>query len=48
MKKLLLLTSGIALATALPASANEELMTQMDNADQWAIQTGDYANQRFF
>lgn len=47
MKKLLLLTSGIALATALPASANEELMTQMDNADQWAIQTGDYANQRY-
>jgi PQQ-dependent dehydrogenase (methanol/ethanol family) len=29
------------------ASANDDLMTQMDNPKQWAIQTGDYANQRY-
>jgi PQQ-dependent dehydrogenase (methanol/ethanol family) len=29
------------------ASANDDLMTQMDDPKQWAIQTGDYANQRY-
>ncbi|MBY6005167.1 methanol/ethanol family PQQ-dependent dehydrogenase [Salipiger bermudensis] len=47
MKTLTLLTSGVALFAASMASANEDLMTQMDNASQWAIQTGDYANQRY-
>ena len=47
MKTLTLLTSGVALLAASFASANEDLMTQMDDASQWAIQTGDYANQRY-
>ena len=47
MKKLPLLTSGIALCVATMASANDDLMTQMDDPKQWAIQTGDYANQRY-
>ena len=47
MKRVMLLTSGLALCTAMQANANEDLMSQMDNADQWAIQTGDYANQRY-
>jgi len=47
MKKFLLLTSGVALCTATMAVANDDLMTQMDNSKQWAIQTGDYSNQRY-
>ncbi|MCA0963971.1 methanol/ethanol family PQQ-dependent dehydrogenase [Salipiger bermudensis] len=47
MKTLTLLTSGVALFAASFASANEDLMTRMDDASQWAIQTGDYANQRY-
>ncbi|KNX41646.1 Methanol dehydrogenase (cytochrome c) subunit 1 precursor [Roseovarius tolerans] len=47
MRKLPLLTSGIALCVATMASANDDLMTQMDDPKQWAIQTGDYANQRY-
>ena len=47
MKKLALLTSGIALCTASMAFANDDLIAQMDNSKQWAIQTGDYANQRY-
>jgi len=47
MKKLLAFTSGIALISAGMASANEDLMTLMDDPNQWAIQTGDYANQRY-
>ncbi|ETW12245.1 methanol dehydrogenase, large subunit [Roseivivax marinus] len=46
MKKLTLLTSGLAL-TASMAVANEDLMSQMDDPNQWAIQTGDYKNQRY-
>ncbi len=47
MKKLTLLTCGIVLTGATAALANDDLMTQMDNPAQWAIQTGDYANQRY-
>ncbi len=47
MKTLTLLTSGVALCAASVAIANEDLMTQIDNPAQWAIQTGDYANQRY-
>lgn len=47
MKKLFVLTSTIALCTAGWASANEALMGEINNPDQWAIQTGDYKNQRF-
>lgn len=47
MKKLALLMSGIALCAASAATANEDLIAQMDNPQQWTIQTGDYANQRY-
>ncbi|MGR3375922.1 methanol/ethanol family PQQ-dependent dehydrogenase [Salipiger abyssi] len=47
MKRLTLLTSGVALCAASMAMANDDLMTQMDDPSQWAIQTGDYANQRY-
>ena len=48
MKKLtFLMTSGVALCAASMALANDDLMSQMDNPSQWAIQTGDYANQRY-
>jgi hypothetical protein len=40
MRKLPLLTSGIALCVATMASANDDLMTQLDNPQQGAIQTG--------
>jgi len=33
--------------TAVPALANDALMKEMANPKQWAIQTGDYANQRY-
>ncbi|EPX76115.1 methanol/ethanol family PQQ-dependent dehydrogenase [Salipiger mucosus] len=45
--KLTLLTSGIALCAASAALANDDLMSIMDDPTQWAIQTGDYANQRY-
>lgn len=47
MKKLSLWTSGIAIAMASTAYANDDLIAQMDNPKQWAIQTGDYKNQRY-
>jgi PQQ-dependent dehydrogenase (methanol/ethanol family) len=47
MKKLTFLMSGIALGAAGAAFANDDLVTHMDNPGQWAIQTGDYANQRY-
>ncbi|SFR00091.1 methanol/ethanol family PQQ-dependent dehydrogenase [Poseidonocella sedimentorum] len=46
MKKLLALTSALAIA-AVSASANEGLQAEIDNPDQWVIQTGDYKNQRY-
>ena len=46
MKKLALLTSGIALCASM-AVANDGLIADMANPDQWAIQTGDYKNQRY-
>ncbi len=45
MKKLMLLTSGLALCAGM-AVANDDLVTQMEDPTQWAIQTGDYKNQR--
>jgi PQQ-dependent dehydrogenase (methanol/ethanol family) len=33
--------------TVVPALANDALMKEMANPKQWAIQTGDYANQRY-
>ena len=47
MKKLLALTSAMALCAAGTASANDGLQAEIDNPDQWAIQTGDYKNQRY-
>ncbi|WP_353476475.1 methanol/ethanol family PQQ-dependent dehydrogenase (plasmid) [Salipiger sp. H15] len=47
MKRRLLLSSGVVLCAASMAMANDDLMSQMDNPSQWAIQTGDYANQRY-
>ena len=47
MKKLPLLTSGIALCAASMAYANEDLVKLIDDPKQWAIQTGDYENQRY-
>ncbi|MGK7653639.1 methanol/ethanol family PQQ-dependent dehydrogenase [Roseovarius sp. B08] len=46
MKKLMLLTSGLALCAGM-AVANDDLVQQMDDPTQWAIQTGDYKNQRY-
>ncbi len=39
----LLVTAGLA----TPALANQDVMKQTSNPDQWAIQTGDYTNQRY-
>ena len=39
------LVAAVGLAT--PAMANQDLMKRMSDPNQWAIQTGDYANQRF-
>ena len=47
MKNLSLWTSGIAIALATAAYANDDLIAQMENSKQWAIQTGDYKNQRY-
>jgi len=47
MKKLAMWTSGLALCAATMAYANDDLVAQMDNSKQWAIQTGDYKNQRY-
>lgn len=47
MKNLSLWTSGIAIALATAAYANDDLVAQMENSKQWAIQTGDYKNQRY-
>ena len=50
MRKLLLASSfavGAIGMTAVPALANDALMKEMANPKQWAIQTGDYANQRY-
>ncbi|MFV0369062.1 MAG: methanol/ethanol family PQQ-dependent dehydrogenase [Hyphomicrobiaceae bacterium] len=41
---------GALLATtfmASPVLANDDVMKQIDNPNQWAIQTGDYFNQRY-
>ena len=50
MKRLLLasaLAVGAASLAGTPALANEALMKEMANSKQWAIQTGDYTNQRY-
>lgn len=49
MKKLLLgaCAVGVAAVAGSPSIANDSLMSEMANAKQWAIQTGDYANTRY-
>ncbi|MBN7787683.1 methanol/ethanol family PQQ-dependent dehydrogenase [Ponticoccus gilvus] len=42
-----LVTSGIAIACATGAWANDDLVSKMEDPKQWAIQTGDYKNQRY-
>lgn len=43
--------SGVVLATALlasaAASASDELLKMQENADEWVMPTGNYANQRY-
>jgi PQQ-dependent dehydrogenase (methanol/ethanol family) len=46
MRRLMLMTSGIALCASM-AVANDDLISQVDDPAQWAIQTGDYKNQRY-
>lgn len=46
MRSLVLLTSSLSLCAGM-AVANDELIAQMDDPTQWAIQTGDYKNQRY-
>ena len=46
MKRLLLISAGLAVCAGM-ALANDDLVSQMDNPKQWAIQTGDYKNQRY-
>ena len=47
MKKTLTLTTAMLLATTGMAVANDDLKALIDDPNQWAIQTGDYANQRY-
>nr|WP_102106546.1 lanthanide-dependent methanol dehydrogenase XoxF5 [Kandeliimicrobium roseum] len=47
MRKTLTLTTAMLLATTGLASANDDLMSKMDDPSQWVIQTGDYKNQRY-
>ena len=39
--------SLVAIALATPAMANEDVLRQSARPEQWVLQTGDYANQRF-
>jgi PQQ-dependent dehydrogenase (methanol/ethanol family) len=47
MKRLLTLIAFMSIGGAQVALANSELQKHIDDPNQWAIQTGDYANQRF-
>jgi PQQ-dependent dehydrogenase (methanol/ethanol family) len=48
MRTIRLLTTVACLAPwALPASANDEVQKLIQDPNQWAIQTGDYANTRY-
>ena len=47
MKRLLILTTAMSLGGSVAATANEALQKLIDDPSQWAIQTGDYANQRY-
>ena len=47
MKRLLTLFAVLAMGGAQLAYANPDLQKIIDDPNQWAIQTGDYANQRY-
>ncbi|NNF78486.1 MAG: PQQ-binding-like beta-propeller repeat protein, partial [Rhizobiales bacterium] len=50
MKRILLATAvalGVAAGTAGYAQANDSVTQAVSNSSNWAIQTGDYANQRY-
>ncbi|WP_424931034.1 methanol/ethanol family PQQ-dependent dehydrogenase [Amaricoccus macauensis] len=47
MRRSISLAALVAVASPIGASANEALMEVMSDPNQWAIQTGDYANQRY-
>ncbi|MBV2183863.1 MAG: PQQ-binding-like beta-propeller repeat protein, partial [Rhizobium sp.] len=47
MKRLLTLLAVLTMGGAQVAFANPELQKIIDDPNQWAIQTGDYANQRY-
>lgn len=47
MRKTLALTTALLFATTGLASANSDLQSLIDDPNQWAIQTGDYKNQRY-
>ena len=47
MRAVSLATVMVALAGLTPASANEEVQKLTQDANQWVLQTGDYANTRF-
>ena len=36
-----------AIAFAIPAMANDDVRQQTAKPEQWVLQTGDYANQRY-
>ncbi len=47
MRHLLSTTSAVLLVGSISAYANESVIEAIDNPDNWAIQTGDYANTRY-
>ncbi len=47
MKRHLSVGLALSLFGAVGAQANSELQAMIDNPDDWVIQTGDYANQRY-
>ncbi len=47
MRNLLNSAAVALLMTGVSAYANESVLTETGNSAQWAIQTGDYANQRY-
>jgi len=46
MKKSILLGTSFVVSAGM-AFANDDLIAKMDDPNNWAIQTGDYENQRF-
>jgi PQQ-dependent dehydrogenase (methanol/ethanol family) len=47
MTRLLYLSTALVVGGTMMASANADLQKMMDDPNQWVIQTGDYANQRY-